>query len=767
MKYLILAILFLSTFNSLLSWPGDQASLSCIPGLDGAADPKIRDDINDQFFSRNIYATTNVAQQAINKQAAIDRVKTIVKSNHDRDFTVTKLGDSLSDLVDFYGVAIPRKVFPNYGDAAGTFGRLPALMDSWSDYMTAGAGILDPNSKLNFQNFGKSGNTTLSTMNLLGIDIQGDRENWNIASNATRCVKPRALEIGMIPFDYHEGISKEQSSMRSTLMIGGNDVLQSNLGFNGWLPFLNKYQVDSSLMNVMAITDWHIENGKQIFLEGTLPVLSHPARNPYNTALINRQTLCKPLNDLVVDLNEIPWYVVFFPGIMNSIIDWNRHVIDEITKFHADIFNPKPDPNYLSHGGFIEGWIDYYDEKIDSMLDGIVQIHADYNLAISPNQREEFKRQLWERRTSPDKQYNDVATRILFTTSSIAQACLNDRIKNNMLPLYKEAYPNNVDGYPLYSHFNQTGDDVYAPNFWVPEYTVYRQSGFFLQGTGFWDAIHIGPEGYKRWGILVGSKISELGYHTPGDPNTMHVEVALEANDAWGIIRLTSRNVGIIGMEATLKGVTVAANGKDHGGYYRQYTEGSGIYLKLYTSNTPEYTANQKYKSGVIHLPPNVNRIYHTRGGPSGELGFPLSGSMCWGPGAFCNYKLTLFEKGFIQIDETPIIGGGVTIVKAVNDVPDDKKNEYPDFDTCVSNPCGSRWFEHNKVYLQPISGKPPFTFQLMSGNLPPGFNLTSTGLLYGGPTNIEGTWTFRVMIIDSKGGLNSKIKDLTFTTGP
>ena len=50
MKYLILAILFLSTFNSLLSWPGDQASLSCIPGLDGAADPKIRDDINDQFL---------------------------------------------------------------------------------------------------------------------------------------------------------------------------------------------------------------------------------------------------------------------------------------------------------------------------------------------------------------------------------------------------------------------------------------------------------------------------------------------------------------------------------------------------------------------------------------------------------------------------------------------------------------------------------------------------------------------------------------------
>ncbi|HMV41869.1 MAG TPA: hypothetical protein PK079_10780 [Leptospiraceae bacterium] len=222
-------------------------------------------------------------------------------------------------------------------------------------------------------------------------------------------------------------------------------------------------------------------------------------------------------------------------------------------------------------------------------------------------------------------------------------------------------------------------------------------------------------------------------------------------------------------MEATPRGVTVSSDGKSYGGYYREYTDGSGIYLKLYTSNTPENTANVKYQTGAIHLPNKVNSVYRSNGGPEGKLGFPMTGTMCWGPGAFCNFKLTLFEKGFIQVDETPIIGGGVSVVTAVTDIPTAKINDPPDFDTCVSAACGSRWFEHNKVYLQPTSGKPPFTFQIISGNLPPGFSLTPTGLLFGGPTNTQGSWTFQIMIIDSKNGdqqINSAVKTLNFSTG-
>jgi hypothetical protein len=65
-------------------------------------------------------------------------------------------------------------------------------MDSWDDYMTAGAGIAN---SFKFQNFGQSGSTTLSVMRTLGIDIDGSREDWSVSTSATRCVRkrPKAL----------------------------------------------------------------------------------------------------------------------------------------------------------------------------------------------------------------------------------------------------------------------------------------------------------------------------------------------------------------------------------------------------------------------------------------------------------------------------------------------------------------------------------------------------------------------------------------------
>jgi len=230
MKKMLIIIIQMISF-SLYPWSGDQASLACLKSKPN------RDDIEDQYFSRNTYATTNEAQKATNKQAAIDRVKTIVRNNHDRDFTVTKLGDSLSDLVDFYGVATPRKLFPNYGDAAGTFGRLPALMDSWSDYMTAGAGILDPNSKLNFQNFGKSGNTTLDLLKKylsVRASRQGSIQAWSrttsakclyfISSSRLSQVRKLLLELTLLLSFSHSNFSTTLMSVLGIDMQGANNV---------------------------------------------------------------------------------------------------------------------------------------------------------------------------------------------------------------------------------------------------------------------------------------------------------------------------------------------------------------------------------------------------------------------------------------------------------------------------------------------------------------------------------------------------------------
>jgi hypothetical protein len=763
MRRFIKLLLVLFTSFEIYSWPGDQASLSCLINQTN------RIDIEEQFFSRGSFASNGKSKEE-NQRIAVDRVKQIARSNHDMDFRVTKLGDSLSDLVDFYGVITARQVFPNYGDSGGTFGANPIFMDSWNDYMTSGAGIIDFNSRLQFQNFGKSGNTTLSTMNLLGIKIIGDRENWDVDPTSSRCVQKRALASGAFLFEPTDAILKEQSSLRSTLMIGGNDVIQSGLAFNGWLPFLNKYQVDSSLMNVMAITDWHIENGKQIFLEGTLPILSLEAHDYYDGTLFNRKTLCRPLDDLLVDMNEVPWYAVFVPGVMTAIIKWNTHVLTELQKFLTRIYNPKPKPNVYSLGGFLETITETLNDKLDEFLEVHAEFNSNNNYALTPEQRAELKKQLYEKRNSFTNN-DDVVTRVFLISSSISQACLNDRIKENMLPLYKQAYPTNVDGYPLYSDFNQTKDLPNALNFWVPDPTVYRQEGLLFKGRGYWDSIHIGPFGYQRWGTLIGSRIAQLGYNTTGNPNNIGIDVSLELNDAWGIIRKASRNVGVIGMEATPRGITVLPKNNDsYGGYYRQYTDGSGIYLKLYTSNTPGVSPTEKYRSGAIHLSSKVNSVYKSKGGAEGDFGFPVSSQMCWGPGIFCNYKLTLFEKGYIQIDETPIIGGGVTAIKVMEDVPENKWGEIPDFNSCVSTPCGNRWFAHTTLFLNPTAGKPPFKFNLVSGSLPPGFILTPTGLLYGGPVNnAQGSWTFKVRITDSKDGtlqLNYQEKTLTFTSG-
>ncbi len=136
-KIYLLILIFLSSIQ-IHSWPGDQESLSCIPETDKENLPN-RKDIEAHFKSAGIYATNGKTKEE-NQAEAIKRVKDIVRANHDMDFEVTKLGDSLSDLVDFYGVATPRKLFPNLGDAGGTYGGNPIYMDSWDDYMTAGAG---------------------------------------------------------------------------------------------------------------------------------------------------------------------------------------------------------------------------------------------------------------------------------------------------------------------------------------------------------------------------------------------------------------------------------------------------------------------------------------------------------------------------------------------------------------------------------------------------------------------------------------------------
>ena len=95
MKLVIITLLFVFKTGLIFSWPGDQESLSCIPEVD-KTNPKNRQDILAQYNSTGIYASNGKTKEQ-NQAEAIQRVKTIARNNHDTDYRVTKLGDSLLD----------------------------------------------------------------------------------------------------------------------------------------------------------------------------------------------------------------------------------------------------------------------------------------------------------------------------------------------------------------------------------------------------------------------------------------------------------------------------------------------------------------------------------------------------------------------------------------------------------------------------------------------------------------------------------------------
>ena len=65
--------------------------------------------------------------------------------------------------------------------------------------------------------------------------------------------------------------------------------------------------------------------------------------------------------------------------------------------------------------------------------------------------------------------------------------------------------------------------------------------------------------------------------------------------------------------------------------------------------------------------------------------------------------------------------------------------------------PAGTKNVAYNNP-LQTSGGQPPITFQKISGSLPPGLNLSSTGAISGTPT-ASGTYSFTVRATDSCAG--------------
>ncbi len=126
MKLYIFFILFFSNL-SLLAFPGDQDPLVCSfsfkPNAMNNEDAlAARQDVFDQGLSKGKYAYGGIFQQgkdykdmteekyhAEMKKQAETRFKKAVRSFHDLNYGHTKLGDSISDFVDFYGVVVGKE----------------------------------------------------------------------------------------------------------------------------------------------------------------------------------------------------------------------------------------------------------------------------------------------------------------------------------------------------------------------------------------------------------------------------------------------------------------------------------------------------------------------------------------------------------------------------------------------------------------------------------------------------------------------------------
>ncbi|MBL0258386.1 MAG: hypothetical protein IPQ03_13060 [Bacteroidetes bacterium] len=158
---------------------------------------------------------------------------------------MTVWGDSLSDLIDFYG-AVPFNYFGFVPRA--DYGNEPGFIDSFGDYFTL-FGILF---------LIHSGIKIMQNQEILRmIVLDGQRE---VIPTGSHCI-PESGNTNN--FGGRTDTFNGKSALRSMVMIGGNDILFNRARGENWMPFLSRYAVDMTLENISLFVDWNIENGKK------------------------------------------------------------------------------------------------------------------------------------------------------------------------------------------------------------------------------------------------------------------------------------------------------------------------------------------------------------------------------------------------------------------------------------------------------------------------------------------------------------------------
>jgi len=197
--------------------------------------------------------------------------------------------------------------------------------------------------------------------------------------------------------------------------------------------------------------------------------------------------------------------------------------------------------------------------------------------------------------------------------------------------------------------------------------------------------------------------------------------------------------------------MSVTADGKGFWKDFHFLTGDKSIYYKQYAGDA--YVVKNE-----------ILKQYKKTGTVSGYLGFPVSDEVCMGAG--CSIKTTFFECGDISDNLLDFINPPTISTGACPSLSPQSSEASPDFTNCTAvGNCDKRWFEYYTFYLTPTSGKAPFRFELVGGELPPNSVLETNGRFRGEPTaDANGQWQFDVKITDFNE--RSTVKTVHFRTG-
>lgn len=261
------------------------------------------------------------------------------------------------------------------------------------------------------------------------------------------------------------------------------------------------------------------------------------------------------------------------------------------------------------------------------------------------------------------------------------------------------------------------------------------------------DGIHYSNEGKLFWGRIMAETMVQWGWY-PAGPGFRLPPDPKFYSDTNVNMHHTSTMVKALDDNAPVNSVLTRELGFQEASFKKEFPEIQGNY---YSRHGDPY---------VIPLRGNMLHKYRQMDEANGQLGAPMTEEFCWGPIPTCPTRIAFFEKGFILDD----VLGGTNAVVNVYDAPVATQSASPDFDTCTTG-CSARWFEFYIIQLQPKSGMPPYSWNLVGGSLPDGAVLQDNGTLRGSPTNnATGTWHAKVRLTDGRGLFIER--QITFSSG-